>query len=220
MALPSELIPAELTEQTSPPTTLPTDVPTTGAALWFVGPDGGEEQLVACEVPVPEAAETADRVLNMLRELVQLNPAEDENCATSLTNSLPPDLTIVASSLSGNILDLDLSALGTVSATAQRLAVAQIVFTATEHPEVSAVRFSIDGERRAVPLEDATAEPGAAVTRSDFPRFNRSAAAQSELTAEEVDNLLRYLAAVEAAETAERDRADEPESSGGPGGAN
>ena len=69
--------------------------------------------------------------------------------------------------MNGSVVDLDLTNLGTVESSLQRLAVAQLVFTLTElrSPAIDGVRFSVDGTPVAVPVENGVAPPGAVVGR-------------------------------------------------------
>ena len=67
------------------------------------------------------------------------------------------------------VLDLNLSSLGVENARL-RLAMAQIVFTATDLKisGITSVRISIDGQPAAVPTQSGSADPGASIMRSDY----------------------------------------------------
>ncbi len=86
-----------------------------------------------------------------------------------MTNAIPPTSQVLNASLDGGVLDLDLSDLGAVEGSGQRLAAAQIVYTATALPGIAGVRFSIDGEPASVPLDDHASDVNQVITREDYP---------------------------------------------------
>ncbi len=67
------------------------------------------------------------------------------------------------------VLDLNLSSLGVENARL-RLAMAQIVFTATDLKTsgIQSVRVSIDGVPAAVPTQSGSADPGTPIMRTDY----------------------------------------------------
>jgi hypothetical protein len=115
------------------------------------------------------------RTRAVLQRLISLDPATNPECPPAFTNAVPPDLRVLDAELrveeSGNILELNVGrdAIVAIESTQQRRAIAQIVFTATSVPGVTAVRFFADGEAISVPVEDRTADPGESVRPSDFP---------------------------------------------------
>jgi hypothetical protein len=166
-----------------PTTTLPPGVDPgasgVNADLFLFLDTDNDQVLVACAVPT-----SAD-------------PDESDLCPNDLTNAVPSNLVVLSVRLvverDGNVLDLNLdrASLSGIESTQQRRAIAQLVFTATDVPGVSAVRFLADGEAISVPVEDRTADPGETITTADFPEL-----------AERTKNFADFLTAVgEAAAT-------------------
>ena len=141
--------------------------------LFFSG--APEEVLVACAVPTSAGGSVEARARAVIERLVQLDLDTTDLCPDDLTNAVPPNLDVISVRLvveeQGNILELNLAkeALSGIEATQQRRAIAQLVFTATDVPGVSAVRFYADGTAISVPLEDRTADPGEPIRPRDFP---------------------------------------------------
>ena len=68
-----------------------------------------------------------------------------------------------------DVLEVNLNQLDVSGGTRLKLAVAQIVFTATDLADVRGVRFLLNGSPVAVPLDDGESETGAIVTKADQP---------------------------------------------------
>ena len=166
-----EALPPELIDPASTDTSVPNDAATRFVTLYLVqGDDTSGDALVAVrrEVAVPE--DTADLPRVVAEALIAAGP--DELGRADLVNALPSDVQVRSAVVGDDgVLDLDLTNLGNVESSLQRLAVAQLVFTLTDLtvPQVSAVRFSIDGEEVAVPLEGGVAPAGTPVGRDDEP---------------------------------------------------
>lgn len=147
------------------------------ADLYFFLTTDSDEFLVPCSVPTAAGGSVEARTRAVLERLINLDPAISNECPQGLTNAVPSNLVVLGTQLrveaSGNVLELDLGkdALRAVESTQQRRAIAQLVFTATAVPGVTAVRFLGDGEPISVPLEDRTADPGETVNPQDFPRL-------------------------------------------------
>jgi hypothetical protein len=150
-ALPPELIdPAAVATGAA----LPSDADARFVTLYLVqGDDTSGDALVAVRREVAVPAATADLPRVVAEALIAASP--EQMGRADLVNALPSDLTN----------------LGNVESSLQRLAVAQLVFTLTDLtvPQVSAVRFSIDGEEVAVPLEGGVAAAGTPVGRAEEP---------------------------------------------------
>jgi len=133
---------------------------------------GDSDRLEAVPIDVANPAEQGDLVRLVIERLIALKP--DQLGLSGLVNAVPSD-TEVRSAVVGadGVLELDLANLGNIESSRQRLAVAQLVFTATgiESQGVRAVRFLIDGQPSAVPTETGTAAAGSAVSRSDYPKL-------------------------------------------------
>ena len=130
--------------------------------------DTGEEALVAVRRAVPVPTDTQDLPRAITEALIVASP--EEIGRTDLVNAVPSDVQVRSAVVGDDgVLALDLTNLGNVENALQRLAVAQIIFTLTDldDPPVRAIRFSIDGEEVAVPVEGGVARPGTAVSRAD-----------------------------------------------------
>jgi hypothetical protein len=160
-----------------PPTTLSPGGDAIGvdADLFLLYSQAGVEVLVACAVPTPAGGSVEAGARSVVEGLVALDLDSTDVCPDDLTNAVPPTLEVLTVRLvvegEGNILDLNLGkeGLSGIEATQQRRAIAQLVFTATDVPGVSAVRFYANGTAISVPLEDRTADPGEAIRPRDFP---------------------------------------------------
>lgn len=117
--------------------------------------------------PAPRAViepPTASRVLNAL-----INGPTDEEAVSGLRSAINPTTQASVTRASPEILVVDLTPdFAAVPAFEQRLAIGQIVFTATGLEGVQGVRFTIGGAPVAIPLPDGTvtSEP---VNRDAFP---------------------------------------------------
>ncbi len=136
-------------------------------AVWFVDNAGllarGERPL---ETPV-----TVEAILTALLEGVT-----DAEAANGLRTNIAPGTTLlgVEGPVDG-LVTIDLSGeILTVSRELQRLAIAQVVFTATGLPNVDRVLFEFDGVAAEVPGagDELTSAP---LTRRDFAQFDPTA---------------------------------------------
>ncbi len=110
----------------------------------------------------------ADLPGTIIDQLVTRPPVTDE-----LKSKIPTGTTVLKAEKHDTTLDVDLSEqFKSIEGPGQRVAVAQIVFTATAIPGVSSVRFSINGSPTAVPVDDKSAEVGEMISRNDFPKLN------------------------------------------------
>lgn len=144
----------------SPSTSVP-EVDRVNVAVYFLL--GERLQPAARALPDPPSAA---RVLNTL-----LSGPTDEEAVSGLRTAINPTTQATVSRPANDIVAVDLTPDFTaVPGLEQRLAIAQIVFTATGVDGVSAVSFSIGGAPIGIPLPDGTvtAEP---VTRDAFPNL-------------------------------------------------
>lgn len=144
----------------SPSTSVP-EVDRVNVAVYFLL--GERLQPAARALPDPP---TAGRVLNSL-----LNGPTDEEAVSGLRTAINPTTQAVVTRPAPDILSVDLTPdFAAVPSLEQRLAIAQIVFTATGVEGVAGVRFSIGGAPIGIPLPDGTvtAEP---VSRDAFPNL-------------------------------------------------
>lgn len=172
-AIPKASIPAELSERTASTTTTAVSAIGDQRVVYLVRNQGTDESLVS--KPVVIRASSADEVPRAIIEQLVTNPPVDDK--SDVTSAIPPGTRIRSAVSNGDVLDIDLTNLGSIESTRQRLAVAQIVFTATEIPGIRGVRFSIDGTPSAVPLDDKSSDVNAIITREDFPKLATGAVA-------------------------------------------
>jgi spore germination protein GerM len=166
-----DALPPELIDPSSTATSVPSDADSRFVTLYLVqGDDTSGDALVAVRQEVAEPTDPADLPAAVATALIAASP--EQLGRADLVNAIPSDVQVRSAVLNDDgVLDLDLTNLGTVESSLQRLAVAQIVFTLTDLsvPQVSAVRFSIDGEEVTVPLEGGVAPAGTPVGRADEP---------------------------------------------------
>ena len=145
-ALPAELMePSTTTTSTEPP------APRQGVYLYFV--DG--ESLAD---PVRRELATPAGSIAALEALVA-GPTEPE-AAAGLTSAMPAETVILGSDLTNGVLRVDLAegALEQIEGELQRLAIAQLVYTATNLAGVDWLWVQIEGEPRALPTDEGDVE--------------------------------------------------------------
>jgi spore germination protein GerM len=133
----------------------------------------GGERLQPVPVEIATPADPEDLPRAVIDALISLNPTASGQ--TGLVNAVPTETRVLRAELGDDdVLDLDLTNLADVESARLRLAVAQIVFTATGITAlpVRGVRFAIDGEPVAVPTEGGTSGTGEVITRASFPRLD------------------------------------------------
>ena len=166
-----EALPPELIDPASTATSMPNDVESRFVTLYLVqGDDSGGDALVAVRRDVAVPAEVTELPRVVAEALIAASPAALGRA--DLVNALPSDVRVRSAVLGDDgVVDIDLTNLGNVESSLQRLAVAQLVYTLTDLtvPQVNGVRFSIDGEPVAVPLEGGVAAAGTPVGRADEP---------------------------------------------------
>ncbi len=95
-----------------------------------------------------------------------------EEASQGLRTAIPTTTRLLAVDLRDGVLTVDLSNdFLVVQGSEQRTAVAQLVFTATDTPDVDSVRFAIEGTLREVPIDDGSlsAQP---LTRFSYPSLD------------------------------------------------
>lgn len=143
------------------------------ATLYLVSMIGDREKLMPVSADVANVVDQSDLPRQVIEQLIAEHPGVGGS-GTDETNAIPSTVSVSSATINAGVLELDLSGLSSVELTRQRLAAAQIVFTATELPGVGAVRFWIDGQPGAVPLDDQASTAGQAITRSDYPSLLRT----------------------------------------------
>ena len=117
--------------------------------------------------PVKRSVEAPPRAASLLQDLVA-GPTREEAVA-GLETAIGGQIELRDVTVNAGVAAVDLSSsFGSLEGASQVEAVAQIVFTATAVPDVSAVRFLVEGQRVDVPKGDGTLSAGA-VGRADFP---------------------------------------------------
>lgn len=166
------LVPAELSEPT--PSSTEPQVPTTPQRIFVIGTIGGtEEVLSGVYFNLPISTNSDDYARQVIEQLVNLRPAEN----STFTTAIPPTTGVLdIRRVTGpdgkdDILEINLNQLQ-AQGRGLKLAIAQIVFTATSISWVRGVRFLLNGVPVAVPLDDGESSVGAVVTKADFPQTN------------------------------------------------
>ena len=167
-ALPAQLVGTPTTTTPSGPSAL-----NQNATLYLVTTANDTERLVPVGAEIANVTDQADLPRLVIEQLIAQQPKASGG-SSDVTNAIPPTVTVLSATVNDHVLDLDLSDLSSVELTRQRLAAAQIVFTATELAGVDAVRFWIDGQPGAVPLDDQASTAGQAISRSNYPSLLRT----------------------------------------------
>jgi len=181
-----EAIPTVLYQQNpASTTTIQSDSNTKQQALYVVRTQGTSEYLVGQRVAIANPPDPRDVPRTVLDRLVSNPPVSEQ---ADLVSFIPPTVKVLGAVSDGDVLDIDLSNLSSIESTHLRLAVAQIVFTATELPEVRGVRFKVDGTPSAVPVGDgASSDVDAIITRFDFPKLRSTANGATTTTAPQAE---------------------------------
>ncbi len=163
--VPFSLLATSTTEPAVPTTARSVEIPT---SIFLV--DSDTEQLVE----VPRSVAPPASVRSGLQELLQ-GPTEEE-LARGLNSAIARSTVLLGvTGPRDGVVTVDLSDdLRTIGGQGQRLALAQVVFTATAAPEVREVLFAFEGEPSEVPngQGESTTEP---LDRGDFATFDPSA---------------------------------------------
>ena len=171
-ALAPESVPFSLlATSTTTTTTVPKPPPLVDELVRVYLVDNLSGRLVEVSRPVPAPA-TVGRALQTLLE----GPTEDE-LARGLSSSIAGSTQLLGvEGPAAGVVTVDLSDLSGIAGEGQRVALAQVVFTATAAPDVQAVLFKFDGEPSEAPNAEgeSTAEP---LRREDFAVFDPNAAA-------------------------------------------
>ncbi len=144
-------LPPELVEPSTTTTSTEPAVPRQTVYLYFV--DG--ESLAN---PVRRELATPAGSVAALEALIA-GPTEPE-AAAGLTSAMPAETVILSSDLTNGVLRVDLAegALEQIEGELQRLAIAQLVYTATDLPGVDYLWVQIEGEARALPTDEGDVE--------------------------------------------------------------
>lgn len=175
--LPALLQGPEATTTTT--TTIPGLSTTVERAVFVVKalPDDGLG-LWKLDVPVqmPIDADPAEEARRRITALISERTESLSSRRSDLQNRVPLETSINGVELMGDVLVIDFSKQLTESITGEglRLAIAQIVFTATDVVGVRSVLFRVDGVDQSVPVETTTKEAGQPVSPADFPKLDQT----------------------------------------------
>ena len=123
--------------------------------------------------PVDRGALSVEVRVALLAALVA-GPTDGE-LSLPLSSALPAELEVLSTRSVGSVLYVDLSsAIAELSGSGLTLAVAQIVFTATDIAGVDAVQLTVDGQRFPWPRPDGATTTGL-LRPYDFPGYAVSA---------------------------------------------
>lgn len=123
-------------------------------------------------VDIPDTNNIDDLPRVVIERLISLSPADIGQSGS--VNAIPKGTRVSHATVDDDgVLNLDLSGLSEIESALQRLAVAQVVFTVTglTNSPVRGIRFSVDGNLAAVPVEEGTKAAGDVVTRNDYPKM-------------------------------------------------
>jgi spore germination protein GerM len=145
-ALPAGEVPADLVAVDPVTTTSTVPVGTsTRVRIYLVGGGGTAERLVPVERSV-QAPATVERVLSAL-----VSGPNREEAGRGLRSAILPGTIVNSALVESNIAIVDLVKSAIAVNADLILALAQMVYSATELPGVGGVRFTLDGERAEVP---------------------------------------------------------------------
>ncbi len=178
----NQALPAPVVDPASTTSSRPAAA-TRPATLYFVrerADSSDPDVLEALTVAVPFPSDPSAFPRAVLDQLVKGVPADIAE--RGLRSDIPPTVRVldVRRPDQGKVLEVNLTDLGKVEGPKQRIAVAQIVFTATALDGITAVRFLVDGQATAIPIDQGSADAGDAISRDDFPRLKRALEGHSD----------------------------------------
>lgn len=164
---------------------------------------GAADQAVTSWIYLVLGGTDADEPDSLVREPVQVpspgNPeqvlqrlaqgADEKQAERRLISAIPPRTEILATvdPERRDVLIVDTQELRRVEGGKQRIAAAQIVFTATEIPGIEFVRFRDGGTDIGISTDGPSAEPGALVSRRDFQNLERDLNGAGSVTTTTID---------------------------------
>jgi hypothetical protein len=161
-------LPAALAQSTTTSTAKPGSQQVQ-APIFVLQTTGQTQRLKAIRVPVPYSSNQSQQARLLIASLIAYRPPASGS-TTTLTNPIPSSVRIKSAKIQGGILDLDVSNLENIENSQQRVAFAQIVYTATSLTGIGIlrVRFSIDEHPIQVQLRDGLSKSGQPVGPDDF----------------------------------------------------
>jgi spore germination protein GerM len=182
-AIPEGAVPEQAREPRGSGSTSTTIRPdaTQDHTIYLVTGSEQQQRLQPVTVGVTVPGDPAQLPRLTIERLIATRP-DDVGLAGQATNQLPSDVRVLDATVQPDgVLDLNLSSLGVENARL-RLAMAQIVFTATDLKTsgITSVRVSIDGVPAAVPTQSGSAEPGAPIMKTDYGDLDPQVAQPTE----------------------------------------
>jgi spore germination protein GerM len=170
-AIPEAAVPQQARGSGTSSTTLPPNGQTQSQTIYLVGGSTEQPRLVAVSVPVPAQTDPSLLAQATIQRLIETRP--EDLGRSGETNQIPSSVRVLGATVgSDGVLELNLAdALSQVESARLRLAMAQIVFTATDLKTsgINSVRVLINGQPASVPTQSGSAEAGQPVMRSDYP---------------------------------------------------
>jgi len=164
------------------PDAAPRDIPIEDRSLpaspiSAAGASGGDARIYLLTPTEPRQVRSVTRSTGTRDDLLAALVAgpTDGELSLPLSSALPAELEVLSTRLVGSVLYVDLSsAIAELSGSGLTLAVAQIVFTATDIAGVDAVQLTVDGQRFPWPRPDGATTTGL-LRPYDFPGYAVSA---------------------------------------------
>lgn len=173
-AIPEQAVPEQAREPRGTGTTASTASPnaqTQDQTIYLVGGSTEQPRLVAVSVPVAALTDPSQLAQATIQQLISTRP-EDVGQSGMATNQIPSSVEVLGATVgSDGVLELNLTdSLSQVESARLRLAMAQIVFTATDLKAsgINAVRLLVNGQTASVPTQGGSADAGQPVSRSDY----------------------------------------------------
>lgn len=164
------------------PDAAPRDIPIEDRSLpaspiSAAGASGGDARIYLLTPTEPRQVRSVTRSTGTRDDLLAALVAgpTDGELSLPLSSALPAELEVLSTRSVGSVLYVDLSsAIAELSGSGLTLAVAQIVFTATDIAGVDALQLTVDGQRFPWPRPDGATTTGL-LRPYDFPRYAVSA---------------------------------------------
>jgi len=164
------------------PDAAPRDIPIEDRSLpaspiSAAGASGGDARIYLVTPTEPRQVRSVTRSTGTRDDLLAALVAgpTDGELSLPLSSALPAELEVLSTRSVGSVLYVDLSsAIAELSGSGLTLAVAQIVFTATDIAGVDAVQLTVDGQRFPWPRPDGATTTGL-LRPYDFPGYAVSA---------------------------------------------
>jgi hypothetical protein len=170
--IPESEVPAGLSSPAATPAPVPTTQPVADPARVYLV--GGDDVLVPRAREITGSAQE-ERLEDLLDDLAD-GPTSAER-DEQLSTALPPDVELSVADVARGTTTVDIGgATEAPSGWASRLAVAQLVLTATSVPGVDGVLLTLDGEPVEAPLPSGALTTGV-LTAADYAAFRSPGAA-------------------------------------------